>query len=125
MYQLTEAERQAIEGCGWSIIEAGEQDGMPFVDIENWSPLGEDLLETVWIKSGETLAEAVRRVADYFDVDEHVAALVPMRGEHGVPSSISALVKDAEEIADMLDKLAEAVEGVEEETEEEVTDDAV
>ena len=112
-YELTERERKAIEDCGWRIIEVGEQNGEPFIDIENWSPLGEDLQETIWLGGSGSLASAARKWADDFDADDHVAPLIESRGQRGVPSSVADLVRDASSIQEMLCHLAAALEDAE------------
>ena len=78
-------------------------------EIENESPAGEDLV--VWISKDEGgFVEGVRKYADDFDADEHAELYAGMRGKRGVPSSIRTLINDADEIQNMLDDLASALE---------------
>lgn len=118
MFELTEREQEILEDQGWRLLEVGEQDGCPYVEIENWSPAGEDLPETIWIEEGDTFASAARKWADSFDKDDHVELWVESRGERGVPSSIRELVDDADEIQQMFNELADALEGIEDEAED-------
>ena len=109
-FELTDAERDAIEKLDWDIVEINRQMGSWYVEIENFSPAGEDLCETIWIEDGETLAQAALRWADSFDVDEHVELWLGSRGENGVPATARELVEDAEAIQEMFDNLAKAIE---------------
>ena len=90
---------KVIEDCGWKVnVMSGE------IEIENWSPAGEDLVE--YLRKDIDISVQVSEIAANFDVDEHVELWIEARGTRGVPSSISELVKDAEEIEDMYSILA-------------------
>ena len=80
MFELTEKQVDVIESLGWRILGTNVQDGDPYVEIENWSPAGEDLPETIWVEKGESLAKAAKRWADSFDPDDHVELWVESRG---------------------------------------------
>lgn len=102
--------RDACETLGWSLTDEG--DGNIYVNQP--SPKGEDFGFSV------PAADFVRAVRDYyqdFDVDEHVEMWLEARksGVQGIPSSIRELVKDAEDIDDMLKELAETLEDKERE----------
>ncbi len=90
---------KVIEDCGWKVNVMDEE-----IEIENWSPEGEDLV--LYLRKDIDIYEQVCDISLNFDVDEHVEVYVNIRGTRGVPSSISALVKDAEEIEDMYSILA-------------------
>ena len=117
-FELTDREIEAIEEQGWRLLGVEEQGGCPYVEIENWSPAGEDLPETIWVEDGDTFATAVRRWANSFDKDEHVELLVEFRGKRGVPETIRDLCDDAEEIQRMFNDLADAIESIEAEVED-------
>jgi len=114
MFELTKRQEEIIEDLGWRIIGIDSQDGTPYLEIENWSPAGEDLCETIWIKDGQTLAEAAREWAKSFDKDDHVELYAGMRGERGVPGTVRELVDDADAIQAMFNELADALEEAEE-----------
>lgn len=100
--------QDACENLGWDLTDEG--DGNIYVNQP--SPKGEDFGFSV------PAADFVRAVRDYyqdFDVDEHVELWIDGRGKNGVPSSIRELVKDAEDIDDMLKELADTLEGTERE----------
>lgn len=97
-----------LEACGWRLNSIEKQDGEYCAEIENWSPAGEDLPETIWYNgTGKGFVEAVQEWASDYDADEHAEMWVESRGERGVPNSIRALVNDADAIGDMFDELAE------------------
>ena len=97
--------QKKIEDCGWNVEQVNETEW----EIESSSPLGEDLVEYINGENDEEIIADIERLASNFDVDDHVELYVGMRGTRGVPDSISALVKDAEDIQEMLDDLAMAV----------------
>ena len=92
----------AIEGCGWGIHEY--PDG---IEIENWSPKGENLV--YWL-SKNSLLDDLRNIVEDYDQDKHVEELIIAKrnGLQGVPC-IAALIYDAEKIDDMLSDLWDAV----------------
>ena len=77
------------------------------VELEKYSPAGEDFIFTV---NAENFAREVEEYAESFDVDEHIAMWIEAKrnGTAGVPSA-RELVHDAEEIDKMLQELAEAL----------------
>ena len=96
---------EVIEKEGWS-VNTNEEGKIVFV--ENHSPLGEDLpIETC--DDTDNIYEAIKREWEAFDVDEHVAMYVDMRGTRGVPNSIEDLVNDANDIEEMLESLFASV----------------
>lgn len=99
-----------LEACGWRLNGIEKQDGEYWAEIENWSPAGEDLPETIWYDgTGKGFVEAVREWASDYDADEHAEMWIEFRGTRGVPNSIRSLVNDADAIGGMFDDLAEAL----------------
>ena len=97
---------QAIEKQGWTLRSIEEQDDNIIVEIANSSPLGEDVVEHIWLEDGDSMERAAYKLADSFDVDDHVSIWVERRGEDGVPDSIEDLVEDAKAIQKMICGLA-------------------
>ena len=97
--------QKKIEDCGWNVEQVNDTEW----EIESSSSLGEDLVEYINGKNDKEIIEDIERLASNFDVDDHVELYVGMRGTRGVPDSISALVKDAEDIQKMFNELAQAV----------------
>lgn len=100
---MTETTRNIIEKLGWNVSEYN--DGS--VELSQYTPAGEDFSFTV---DKVNLIDDICSYASNFDIDEHIEMLVEARhgGVSGVPS-VRELVKDAEELKNMLDELAEAV----------------
>ena len=99
-----------LETHDFNISEIYEQDGEYYVDIGQYTPEGEDWSECIWFDGTTTgFIEAVRKSAENFDVDEAVEVFVECRGKNGVPSSIRALVEEAEWKLEKLEALADAL----------------
>lgn len=96
------------EELGWGHCE----DRNGGVELEKHSPAGEDFL--LYSCPKEDLAKEVRYYAKGFDPEEHIRELLNAKanGFAGVPD-IKTLVKDADDIQEMLDELADALEGIE------------
>lgn len=100
--KLPEHIEDAIEEQGWSIYYT--DDG--YVELENHSPLGEDLIATIDVDGFE---RELREYCVRFDADEHAAMWITCRGENMVPDSVIELAQDALDIQEMLDELLDAV----------------
>lgn len=73
------------------------------VGLETYSPEGEDVIISFYYDgTEENFVKQFNEYANDFDVDEHVELYVGNRGKHGIPNSISTLLKDAEWIKDTL-----------------------
>ena len=92
----------AVEELDWTIHEYDTD-----LELENWSPAGEDLI--VYVEKDNLVQDIISYAAN-FDPDEHVEEMIRAKnsGLSGVPS-VRILVDDSDEIAEMLDSLAEAV----------------
>lgn len=89
-----------LESLDWRICD---YTGDGRVEIENYSPAGEDLIVCVEV---ENFPESVYEYACDFDADEHAEMWVGHRGERGCPSSVRELIDDADAIKEMLEELA-------------------
>ena len=89
-------------GCDWDEDEN--------LELENWSPAGENLYECA--NAPHVIEDFVRNARD-FDIDEHVEMLLEAKrnGLRGVPGA-SVLVRDAEAIDEMLNDLADALQAL-------------
>lgn len=92
-------EEQEWRVCGYT--------GDGRVEIETWSPAGEDFIMCVEVKN---FPAAVMEYYEDFDVDEHIEMWIEARknGTQGVPST-RRLCADAEAIDEILKKLAYAL----------------
>lgn len=93
----------AIEELDWSIV----YDSGGYVDLENWSPEGEDLIISV---DKNDLVGSLFDNYQCFDKDEHVKMLLDAKsnGFSGVPD-VDTLVEDADNILQMYKELADKV----------------
>ena len=97
----------------FSIHEPTAQYGEFYVEINQYTPAGEDWWETIWFDGTDAgFIRAVRERYLDFDVDEEAEVWIERRGKNGVPDSIRTLIEDAEwkaiklgELADTLDEL--------------------
>ena len=96
-----------LESLDWRVCDYTD-DGR--VEIENYSPAGEDLIVCVDV---ENFPESVDEYARNFDPNEHAAMWIESRGKRGIPSSIRTLIDDADAIKEMLKELADRLAEVE------------
>ena len=111
-----------VENNGFSIHEVEKQGNDFYVELNQYTPLGEDWWETIWFDgTDEGFIEAIKDRYNGFDVDEEAEIWVENRGKNGVPNSIKALVEDAEwkerTLGELFDQLNE-LELEEDETED-------
>lgn len=117
-FKLSEKEREVLEKLDWRLVDITNDDRMAYVEIENWSPAGENLCETITVDEWDSFPTAVRKWAQSFNKDEHVELWAGSRGKNGVPFTIRELVEDAEAIQAMFYDLADAIEALYDELED-------
>ena len=69
------------------------------IEFEYWSDLGEDVLISLSVDK-MTKDQITRAMYEYwqsFDAEEHATEWFNMKGEHGAPTSLRALLNDADE----------------------------
>lgn len=107
---------QIVEDCGFSINIEKQNTGNElfdnyYADLNQSTPEGEDWWESVIFDGTDSgFISEVRKRAYYFDVDEEVEIWIPCRGRKGCPSSILALVEDAQWKQKRLSDLTERLE---------------
>lgn len=92
-----------------------------YVEVEFWSDLGEDIVETIWFSelTEESFIEGLEKCANFFDVDEHAELWVHSRGKNGCSDcSIIELVEDAQMVKKKLERLVRVMRGEDEEESE-------
>lgn len=115
MMELHEQIVKIVEGKGFSLGKVTKQDHVVddeqyYVEINQSTPEGEDWWETIWFNgTNEGFIDGVKCRYLNFDVDEEVEVWIEGRGKNGVPSSIRALVEDAEWKENKLEKLSDAL----------------
>ena len=112
--KLNEKIIEAIENNGFCCSAVVEQDNGFYIELYQDTPAGEDWHVTIWFNGSDNeFINSFRKYAEDFDVDEEAEIWIESRGEHGVPSSISLLVKDAEWKKEKLGLLLKDLEDIE------------
>lgn len=106
MKELEQKYIDILEENDWS-ISSYTGDGR--IELEKYSPAGEDFSIIVEV---ENFPSSVRKYANDFDADEHAEMWIQARGKvKGIPESVRELIDDADAIQEMLNELADALEG--------------
>lgn len=87
---------------GWKVNITDKE-----IEIENWSPAGENLVE--YLDKKIDIPSQMQKIADNFDADKHAEMWIEHRGKNGVPGSIRMLLNDADAIQEMYNNLAHAL----------------
>ena len=99
-----------VEKLGWKYTLYPEKGDLSCVELENFSPHGEDLVYDITLFNeykASSFVDGLWNAYDSFDPNEHAEDLVVAKkigGKKGIPS-IHVLVKDADDINDMLQTL--------------------
>lgn len=96
-----------LEQYDFSVLGIEEEKNKCIAELECFTPLGEDwLLIICFDGTDDGFTEAISERYDNFDVDEETSILIEHRGENGIPSSVKALLEDAEWKKKTLEDLA-------------------
>ena len=86
-----------IENNGFSISEIQQQNKDYYIEINQYTPAGEDWYEIIWFDGKDKgFINALTLRAEEFNIDEEAEVWITNRGKRGVPNSISCLVADQE-----------------------------
>ena len=87
-----------------------EEDGY-VVEFEYWSDLGEDCIITLVVDelSKEEILHAMYIEEENFDAEDHATELYNLHGQGGTPTSLRALLNDADEQQEKLEKIYETM----------------
>lgn len=111
MFELHEDILRIIDDFEFAIIENNNQSNGNYITLERFTPAGEDWCPTIWFDgTNDGFVESVRELYEDFDVDEETEMWIEGRGKNGIPSSIRVLVEDAEWKENTLGELAEELE---------------
>lgn len=107
---------EVIENNGFGHNAVMEHDNKFYIELYQDTPAGEDWNVIIWFDgSNNGFIDSFRRYSESFDVDEEAEIFIESRGKHGVPSSISLLVKDAEWKKEKLGLLLKDLEDIDDE----------
>lgn len=97
-----------LEKNGWKVTQF--DDGS--IDIEQYSNLGEDLIEEIKCKDEMEFIKEFEKIVECFDAEEHAEIYINMRGKRGVPNcTIRELLDDAEEIKQLYERTLNDIKG--------------
>ena len=86
-----------LENNDFGTDEITKQGDKYYMEINQYTPEGEDWNECIWFDGTDKgFIDSLEERIDNFDIDEEVEIWVDSRGKNGVPSSIKALIEDAE-----------------------------
>ena len=102
-----------LEEQGYTVLSIEKQRGQHIAELETDSPAGEDVIVDVWFDgTNKGFISAFYQYAIDFDADEHAEMWVDSRGKNGVPSSIRALIDDADAIEQHLMETAAKLDAI-------------
>lgn len=108
--QLAKKIIDVLENQDFRILSNDRQNDDMIAELEYYSDEGEDFIVTIWHKgTKKSFVDAFIEYANDFDADEHAEMWVEHRGEGGCPSSIRALIEDADGIKKHLEETADAL----------------
>lgn len=103
--------------CG-EILERYNEKGKYDIELETYSPEGEDVIVSlIYDGTEEGFIAAFVEYANDFDAEEHAEMWIENRGKNGIPESIKDLLNDAEWIKNMLLKVADKLNNLDEDPE--------
>lgn len=104
---LNKKQHKTIKDLGWNIEIENYSNNEKSYYLSKYSPLGEDFGFNV---SYDNPINDIKEYYNVYDAEEHAEMWVAHRGTNGVPNSIKLLLKDAEDIEDMLYELVKKLE---------------
>ena len=109
---------EKAEGLDWSYNLYKEDDNCIYVEMEKYSPLGEDYSMIIYFDKEDSVNTFMDGLKEYyltFDPDDHAAMWIENRGKNGTPDSIRDLLDDAKNIKEMIGELIRYLEDVDDE----------
>lgn len=104
--------------CG-EITERYSQKGQYDIELETYSPEGEDVIVSlIYDGTEEGFIAAFDEYANWFNAEEHAEMWIETRGKNGVPESIKDILEDAEWQKNTFLQVAEVLNNIDEEPEE-------
>lgn len=120
MRELNENIVRILEENDFNIGEITGQGGSYYIELSQYTPLGEDWYVVVWFDgTDEDFIDQFDRIYQNFDVDEELEVFMECRGKNGVPTSARELLEDQEWKNNCLGNTSFQLTSLELETEEE------
>ena len=81
------------------------------IELEYWSNLGENVIISIVVDrlTRENVRKELDTYYENFDAEEHADELFNYRGTRGIPTSLRALLNDADEQEETLKEICEAL----------------
>lgn len=94
---------------GFSVSKNGDNGYL--IEGEYWSDLGEDVIISLVVNklTKDEILHAMYEYQEYFDAEEHATELFNLHGAYGTPTSLKALLQDADEQQEQLIKIYETM----------------
>ena len=94
---------EILEKHDINLLSTEKKNGEYITEMEFYSNAGEDFVFDVWHdRTTKSFVDAFEVYANDFDPDEHAEMWLECRGKGGCPTSIRALIDDADGIAEKL-----------------------
>ena len=92
-------------GVRFSVSKNGDNGFL--VEGEYWSDLGEDVIISLVVDklTKDEILHAMYECEGSFDAEEHATELFNLHGAYGTPTSLRALLQDADEQAEKLEQI--------------------
>ena len=110
---LSEKELKVLEEMNFDVNEC-EQDGREYVELSQYTPLGEDWYITIWYYGNTTFIKEFYTFAHLFDYEEEQTPYIANRGKNGIPDSIKDLLEDGRWKAKILTQTAKRLRNIKE-----------
>lgn len=105
--ELSKKITDILDNQDFYIISVEQQNGEYIAELKTYSPEGEEVIIDIWFNgTNKDFIDKFDEYADDFDPDEHAERWIEHRGEGGCPSSIRALIDDADAIKRILTETA-------------------
>lgn len=124
MKELNENIVRILEENDFNIGEITEQGGSYYIELSQYTPLGEDWYVVVWFDgTDEDFIDQFDQIYQNFDVDEELEVFMECRGKNGVPTSARDLLEDQEWKNNCLGNTSFRLTSLELDTEEQVEEE--
>ena len=88
---------EVLENNDIKVYDVCEQDGEFYVELEHYTPAGEDFVFLIWFDgTNEGFIDKFYEYYQCFDVDEEASIYIENRGNNGIPSSVRTILEDQE-----------------------------
>lgn len=99
---------EVLESNDIKAYDVCEQDGQFYIELEHYTPAGEDFIFLIWFIDGDKgFIKAFNDYYESFDIDEEASIFIENRGNNGIPSSVRTILEDQEYKDKFLEKVSD------------------